>query len=160
MNSSARSGSLVVQGMNFLDTEESISSPPFFCPERASSSTSMASLRAFCISLIRRSHSFPRSGLASNHSLRPSSTTERTIPSTGALFSRSFVCPWNCGLGSLMDTTATSPCWITSALKLCLSRSRMTPLRSAWSFSTRVSAALNPVSCTPPSRVRTPLAKL
>ena len=112
------------------------------------------------MSLTLRSHSRPRSGLASNHSFSPSSTIERTMPSTGALFSRSLVWPWNCGLASLTETMATSPCWTTSDLKLCFSRSLITPLRSAWSFKTRVRAALKPVSWTPPSRVRTPLAKL
>src|SRR5579859_5997170 len=69
MNSSAREGSLVLQRKNFFESEVSINSPFFLLPARASSSTSCASLRAFCICKMRLSHSFPALPLRSNHSL-------------------------------------------------------------------------------------------
>src|SRR6266487_4152513 len=94
-----------------LFRERRIDSSPFFLlPARASSSTSCASLRAFCICKIFFSHSLPAAALLSNQSFRPSSTIERTIPSTGALFKRSFVCPWNWGLVSLTEITTFRPC--------------------------------------------------
>ena len=122
MKSSARSGSLELQRRNFLESVVSINSPFFLVPLLASSSTNCASLRAFCICCIFLIHSFPGPGLLSNQSFKPSSTIERTIPSTGALLRRSLVCPWNWGLLNLTEITAFSPCWITSGRKPSSSR--------------------------------------
>ena len=131
MNSSERAGSEELQRKNFLESEVSISSPFFLLPARASSSTNWASLRAFCIWRIFLSQSLPELVLRSNHSFNPSSTIERTMPSTGALFKRSLVWPWNCGLTSFTEITTFSPCWMTSGLNPSFSRLLITPHLSA-----------------------------
>ena len=83
----------------------------------------------------------------------------RTAPSrTGAssgLFSRSLVCPWNCGSGTKIETTPVSPSRMSSAVRvtpfgvrLCVSMK----LRTAFPRPART-----PFSCVPPDAVGMPL---
>jgi hypothetical protein len=87
------------------------------------------------------------------------SSAGRTCPSTAevtsGLFSRSFVCPWNCGSCTKTLSTATSPSRMSSAVSV-------TPFGDRLCVSMKLRTALprparKPFSCVPPEPVGMPL---
>ena len=69
-----------------------------------------------------------------------------------------FVCPSNCGLRSLTETTAASPSRTSSPSRLSFSFRSLSSV--AFAFSVRVSALRKPDRCVPPSTVLMLLAKV
>mmetsp|Transcript_28847 Transcript_28847/g.73582 ORF Transcript_28847/g.73582 Transcript_28847/m.73582 type:complete len:479 (+) Transcript_28847:819-2255(+) len=97
-------------------------------------------------------------GCASSHSPTQADTAPSTTRRTSGLPSRVLVCPSNSGLGTLTDTMAPRPS------RMCSPDSATSPSFTSLSFlarllMVRVSAALKPSRCVPPSMVRMELAK-
>ena len=91
-------------------------------------------------------------GFLSRKSPSASFTTLLTMPSTSELPSLVLVCPSNCGSFTFTCSTAVRPSRTSSPVRVKSSFLRM-PSFFAHSLMVRVSAALKPVRCVPPSWV-------
>ena len=97
-------------------------------------------------------------GFSSRNRDKEALTVVWTRPSMPGLPSFVFVCPSNCGLRSLTETTAASPSRTSSPSRLSFSFKSLSSC--AFAFSVRVRALRKPERCEPPSMVLTLLAKV
>jgi hypothetical protein len=87
-------------------------------------------------------------------------TTVSTAPLTSLFPSLVLVCPSNWGLRTFTESTAVSPSRTSSPESASRPPFLKRPALRAYSLMVRVSAALNPVRCVPPSWVLMLLTKV
>ena len=154
MKSSASDGSRIEQSASLPGSEEPSSADLRRVSSRAWRAASRARIAAIALLQIARASW----GFSSRNRESEELTVVWTRPSTPGLPSFVFVCPSNCGLRSLTETTAARPSRTSSPSRLSFSFRSLSSV--AFAFSVRVSALRKPDRCVPPSTVLMLLAKV